>query len=168
MCKSHENGEQTAVPDKFPLLPFVQKHAQKPPSKICSVIRAVRISMDEKRADVIQFLRELSNREMIETIQFALNSRREEYKNERGFEVFGLCVAQTLVAQYEPEDGFVKEPEEDYVDVTLCAVPAPEVIDVDWDDVVCQYGECAKCKASIASVAKLAICPACGTKVQCT
>ena len=30
-----------AAPDKFPLSPFVQRNAQKPPSKICSVSRAL-------------------------------------------------------------------------------------------------------------------------------
>ncbi|WP_233340157.1 hypothetical protein, partial [Pseudidiomarina indica] len=35
------NEYQTASPDKFPLSPFVQKYAQKPPSKICSVSRAL-------------------------------------------------------------------------------------------------------------------------------
>jgi hypothetical protein len=35
------NEYQTAAPDKFPLSPFVQEYAQNPPSKICSVSRAL-------------------------------------------------------------------------------------------------------------------------------
>ncbi|MEY8241739.1 MAG: hypothetical protein RPT25_15445 [Cycloclasticus sp.] len=45
--------EQAAAPDKFPLAPFVQKHAQKPPSKIFSVSRALYVNGDS--VDKIEF-----------------------------------------------------------------------------------------------------------------
>ena len=47
---AHKSKTQpTAAPDKFPLSPFLQKHAKKPLSKICSVSRALKNQWGQTR-----------------------------------------------------------------------------------------------------------------------
>ncbi len=113
------------------------------------------------RANLVEALMQLGEREFIETIQEVLQTKADDRDFAGGdFEYDRWCLACTSYGAFRGQLD-----EEPYVQ--LIGACAPEVAHVDWEH-LCQDGKCPKCGTLVLSVAKLALCPVCSTEVECT
>ena len=113
-------------------------------------------------ADALEFPSSLDERQFIDLVQAACERRREERTFEGGefsIDAFSLSISafRKFRGELDPNPY-----------TRLCAVPAPEVAHLEWAAGLCQSGQCEECHALIESVAKLATCPVCHRRVECT
>jgi hypothetical protein len=117
--------------------------------------------MNTKHAELVAELAALPDRELMEVISAALESRREEKTFVDGdFEKDRWCLALASFGRFRG-----RTDAEPYV--RLVGLPAPEYEHVDWVHLA-QDGKCPQCGVLVASVSKVACCPVCSAEVECT
>lgn len=110
---------------------------------------------------LVDQLSALSIREFGEVVQAACERRWERKELKGGdFEIDTMSLAESSYGQFQGERD--KGPY-----TCLCAVPHPDVAHVQWTT-LSQSGVCDYCGPSVTSVGKLAVCPVCHHRVECT
>ena len=111
---------------------------------------------------LIESLRSLNLSELIEVMDESLKKYFVHRNESNGdFEEEAVVLARVI---WGPIDG-VKE---EIPEIEVLGIPHVEVSDTNWGDAICQQGKCSNCNSLILSVAKVAICPVCRARVECT
>lgn len=113
------------------------------------------------RSELVAALSELPERELVEVIYQVFRPLNEDRNYPNGeFEYDRWCLAQSTFGRFRGETDAAAH-------IEVVALPAPEYEHIGWKH-LCQQGQCEHCKSIIISVSKLALCPVCSQKVECT
>ena len=117
-----------------------------------------------KKDESINYIKTLSEKELVDFFYEATQNRRVHNEYEDGFEIETLCIVQSAFGKYSNEIDT-----ESYHE--FMALPTDELKDLEWvkkEQNITEQGKCSKCKVLILCVTKEAICPICNNIVECT